>query len=92
MDPEIKLSYVESFITAINVLLNVNLSITGDDVKVAVTALCNAYETKYFTQRTTFTTTTFTPSVSTNSVRRKNAWRAIANVSRQNTSVSSLNF
>ena len=86
MDPRIILTGIESFITNINKLLNVNLIIISSDVKLVLTAPYNAYKIKYFTQRTTSTTMS-TPTF-TSGVRGKNAWSAISNVSRQITSVS----
>ena len=46
MNPMIKLSRVDFFITAINESLNADLVITCNDVKVALTSLFSAYEKK----------------------------------------------
>ena len=59
------------FITVINKLLSVNLSITNDNVKAVVTALYTAYEIKHSTQYVTFTANS-TPSTSTSGIRGKN--------------------
>ena len=89
MDPRLQLKGVQYFIDTINELLKSNLIITGNDVKLAVTNLYNLYEMKYSTS--TASTNTATPSTSTSGVRGKKPWNAIANYSRQSTSVSSRN-
>ena len=88
MDPRIKLLGVEFFINAINECLNVDLTITSNDVKLALTILYIAYKIKYSVQRMTSTTTSIT-STSASGIRDKNVWNAIDNIGRPSTSVSS---
>ena len=87
MNPMIKLSGVGFFITSINELLYADQTITCNDIKSTVTTVYNSYEIKYSTQRTISTLSSWTSSVRGKNTR--SVWIAIANFSRQNTSVSS---
>ena len=87
MNPRIKLSGLKFLITTINEFLNVDIAIICNDVKLDLMTLFTACETKYFTQRMTFTTTS-TIFTSINSVRGRNVWSTISNISRQSTGIS----